>query len=105
LYYFLIFHIFYRNLFARLRSPDQAVYIQLLSSSWVIVFYPITMSRTYHRALRWAIGNDKEWEEHAEGICTVLYLRNLSENVTMAAFLGWVSREGLEGARVAFGGA
>lgn len=91
LYFFLVYHVFYRNLFARLRSPDQAVYIQLLSSSWVVVFYPIMMSRTYHGVLKWAVGYDREWEEHAEGICTLLYLRNLSENVTMAAFLGWVS--------------
>lgn len=90
-YYFLVYHIFYRNLFARLRSPDQAVYIQLLSSSWVVLFYPLQMTRTWHRGLQWAIGYDKEWEDHAEGICSILYLRNLSENVTMVGFLGWLT--------------
>lgn len=63
-----VYQIFYRNLFARLRSPDQALYIQLLSSSWVVVWYPISMSRTFHRILKWTIGFDKEWEEYAEGV-------------------------------------
>ncbi|KAI5481736.1 hypothetical protein MNV49_000013 [Pseudohyphozyma bogoriensis] len=90
-YYFLVYMIFYRNLFARLRSPDQALYIQILSSSWVIIWYPINMSKTFHRLLVWAVGYNKEWEEHAEGICTLLYLRNLAENVTMVAFLGWLT--------------
>ena len=96
-----VYHIFYRNLFARLRSPDQAIFIQLLSSSFVIFWYPLSMSKTFHRLQTWAFGFDKEWEEYAEGVgtselgdtpetseeancslCTVLYLRNLSENVT-----------------------
>ncbi|KAL8293646.1 hypothetical protein RQP46_000347 [Phenoliferia psychrophenolica] len=90
-YYFLVYHVFYRNLFARLRSPDQALYIQLLSSSWVIIWYPVSMSRTFHRFLRWAVGFEKDWDEYADNIGTMLYLRNLSENVTMAAFLGWLT--------------
>ncbi|KAM0789179.1 hypothetical protein ACM66B_000027 [Microbotryomycetes sp. NB124-2] len=90
-YYFLVYHIFYRNLFARLRSPDQAFWIQLLSSSFVIVWYPMSMSKSFHRLLVWVFGVDKDWEEYAESVGTMLYLRNLSENVTMAAFLGWLT--------------
>ncbi|KAK4057154.1 hypothetical protein OIO90_001649 [Microbotryomycetes sp. JL221] len=90
-YYFLVYHIFYRNLFARLRSPDQAFWIQLLSSSFVIVWYPLSMSRRFHRFLIWAFDVDKDWEEYAESVGTMLYLRNLSENVTMVAFLGWLT--------------
>lgn len=98
-----VYHVFYRNLFARLRSPDQAIFIQLLSSSFVIFWYPISMSKTFHRLLKWAVGYEGEWEEYAEGVgirewgrarlktrvltswlyfMAVLYLRNLSENVT-----------------------
>lgn len=90
-YYFLTYFIFYRNLFARLRSPDQALTIQLLSSSWVVIWYPISMSRPFHRFLQWAVNFDKEWDEYAENVCTMLYLRNLAENVTMVAFLGWLT--------------
>ncbi|GAA5919976.1 hypothetical protein JCM1841_004408 [Sporobolomyces salmonicolor] len=90
-YYFLVYHVFYRNLFARLRSPDQAAWIQLLSSSFVIVWYPLSMSRTFHRMLKWSTGMPMEWPEYAHNVGSMLYLRNASENVTMVAFLGWLS--------------
>lgn len=80
----------------------EALTIQLLSSSWVVIWYPISMSRPFHRFLQWAVNFDKEWDEYAENVCTsepssfqaghcpsktspsslVLYLRNLAENVT-----------------------
>ncbi|GAA6032628.1 hypothetical protein JCM8097_004850 [Rhodosporidiobolus ruineniae] len=90
-YFFLLYFAFYRNLFARLRSPDQAVWITLLSSSVVIVVYPISMSRTCWRVLRWAVGMDLEYEDYLAEKGRELYLRNLSEVVTMIAFLGWLS--------------
>ena len=47
-FYFMIYFIFYRNLFARLRSFDQFALIQLLSSTWVCLWYPIsTVSYTH----------------------------------------------------------
>ncbi|KAK4051441.1 hypothetical protein OIV83_002925 [Microbotryomycetes sp. JL201] len=73
-YYFLVYHIFYRNLFARLRSPDQAFWIQLLSSSFVIFWYPLSMSKTFHRLLVWAFGVDKDWEEYAESLTAIASL-------------------------------
>ncbi|GAA5972749.1 hypothetical protein JCM8115_002267 [Rhodotorula mucilaginosa] len=90
-YYFLLYYVFYRTLFARLRSPDQAVYITLLSSVLVVAWYPISMSKTCWRILRRTVGVEPEWEEYAANRGTELYIRNLSENVTMIAFLGWVS--------------
>ncbi|GAA5897785.1 uncharacterized protein JCM6883_000818 [Sporobolomyces salmoneus] len=87
----LTYHVFYRNLFARLRSPDQAAYITLLSSSFVILWYPLSMSKTFHRLLRWTVGTSMEWPEYSHSVATMFYLRNLSENVTMVAFLGWVT--------------
>lgn len=33
----------------------------------------------------------KSWEEYVEGVGLAFYLRNLAQNVTMVAFLGWVS--------------
>ncbi|GAA5987753.1 hypothetical protein JCM10908_007199 [Rhodotorula pacifica] len=90
-YYFLLYYVFYRTLFARLRSPDQAVYITLLSSVLVVAWYPISMSKTCWRVMRRTVGVDVEWEEYAVNRGTELYIRNLSENVTMVAFLGWVT--------------
>ena len=112
-YYFLLYYVFYRTLFARLRSPDQAVYITLLSSVLVVAWYPISMSKTCWRILRRTVGVEPEWEEYAANRGTELYIRNLSENVTsgekiqlsehrrqfqaelglsaVIAFLGWVS--------------
>ncbi|GAA6004213.1 uncharacterized protein JCM10292_007293 [Rhodotorula paludigena] len=90
-YFFLVYYVFYRNLFARLRSPDQAAYITLLSSSFVVLWYPLSMSKTFWRVLRWTVGMDLDWQEYAEQKGQELYLRNLSENVTMIAFLGWLS--------------
>ncbi|SCV69809.1 BQ2448_1203 [Microbotryum intermedium] len=90
-YYYLVYGVFYRSLFARLRSPDQAVYIQLLSSSFVILWYPLSMCRPFHSLLKLVTGLTREYEEYAEDVGTMLYLRNLSENVTMAAFLGWLT--------------
>ncbi|GAA5900190.1 hypothetical protein JCM8208_002045 [Rhodotorula glutinis] len=90
-YFFLVYHVFYRNLFARLRSPDQAAYITLLSSSVVVVWYPLSMSKTVWRLLRWSTGLEQDWDEYAASKGEELYLRNLSESVTMIAFLGWLS--------------
>ncbi|BGP48888.1 hypothetical protein JCM10450v2_004767 [Rhodotorula kratochvilovae] len=90
-YFVLVYYVFYRNLFARLRSPDQAVYITLLSSSVVVLWYPVSMSRTFWRILRWGTGLELDWPEYAAQKGQELYLRNLSENVTMIAFLGWLS--------------
>lgn len=81
-YFFLVYHVFYRNLFARLRSPDQAAYITLLSSSVVIVWYPVSMSKTFWRLLRWGTGLELDWPEYAASKGEELYLRNLSEAVT-----------------------
>ncbi|KAH8920223.1 hypothetical protein BT69DRAFT_1352576 [Atractiella rhizophila] len=90
-YYFLVYFIFYRNLFARLRSPDQYLSIQLASSAWVIFFYPFSMTSLSYAALKLLVGYEKTLEQHREMMGQVLYLRNLSENVTMFSFLGWLT--------------
>ncbi|GEM07875.1 hypothetical protein Rt10032_c04g1892 [Rhodotorula toruloides] len=91
LYFFLVYHVFYRNLFARLRSPDQAAWITLLSSSFVIILYPISMSKSFYRLLNATVGTDVDYPDYVANKGTELYLRNLSENVTMIGFLGWLS--------------
>lgn len=74
-----------RTLFARLRKAEQFLYLQVLSSAWIIAFYPIYMSRTSYKLIKWLGGYDKSYEEHADAIAITLYVRNLSENVTMVA--------------------
>ncbi|PWZ02210.1 hypothetical protein BCV70DRAFT_198486 [Testicularia cyperi] len=90
-YYFLVYFIFYRNLFARLRSVDQFALIQLLSSFWVCIWYPFSMSGFCHRVVQYFNPSPRSWEEYVEGVGLAFYLRNLAQNTTMLAFLGWVS--------------
>ncbi|CEH17005.1 Major facilitator superfamily associated domain [Ceraceosorus bombacis] len=90
-YYFLVYFIFYRNLFARLRSFDQFALIQLLSSFWVCIWYPFSMTSLCHRITQYFNPNPRSWEEYVESVGLAFYLRNLAQNTTMLAFLGWVS--------------
>jgi len=91
LYFQLVYHVFYRTLFVRLRKAEQFLYLQVISSVWIITFYPVYMSKTMHRLLKWSVGYDKSYLEHTDTVATTLYVRNLSENVTMVAFLGWLT--------------
>ncbi|SNX84385.1 uncharacterized protein MEPE_03094 [Melanopsichium pennsylvanicum] len=90
-YYFLVYFIFYRNLFARLRSFDQFALVQLLSSLWVCIWYPLSMSSLCHRIVQYFNPSPRSWEEYVESVGLAFYLRNLAQNTTMLAFLGWVS--------------
>lgn len=90
-YYFLVYFIFYRNLFARLRSFDQFALVQLLSSFWVCIWYPLSMTSLFHRITQHFNPHPKSWEEYVESVGLAFYVRNLAQNTTMIAFLGWVS--------------
>lgn len=90
-FYFMVYFIFYRNLFARLRSFDQFALIQLLSSAWVCLWYPLTMSPLWLKFLNRFNSRQVPWEEHAEKISLFFYLRNIAQHTTMLAFLGWLS--------------
>ncbi|ORX38362.1 hypothetical protein BD324DRAFT_620547 [Kockovaella imperatae] len=91
LFFQLVYHIFYRNLFARLRSPSQFATVQLLSSISVVIIFPLQMTRLYHRALQIMIGYPATWEDHAENVASSFYCRGLAQNVTMLGFLGWLT--------------
>lgn len=90
-YYFLVYFIFYRNLFARLNSFDQFALIQLLSSFWVCIYYPFSMTTWCHKLISYFTHDPKSWEEYVESVGTSFYLRNLAQNTSMLAFLGWLS--------------
>ncbi|WVO14517.1 hypothetical protein L204_102152 [Cryptococcus depauperatus] len=91
LFFQLVYHIFYRNLFARLHSPSQFATVQLLSSLSTIFIFPVQMSHPWHRILQVVVGYPKSWEEHAESVAMGFFCRGLAQNVTMVGFLGWLS--------------
>ncbi|KAG2193652.1 hypothetical protein INT47_011673 [Mucor saturninus] len=91
LYFFMIYFIFYRNLFARLRSVDQFAIVQLASFLWVCIYYPIAMTTQVHGFLVKFIGVRLTYKEYREKIGRSFYLRNLAENTTMLGFLCWVN--------------
>ncbi|KAJ2980724.1 hypothetical protein NUW58_g6872 [Xylaria curta] len=51
LYFMLTYQTYVRALYARLRSPKQFIWLQALSSGFLIILTPLTMTETYHRAL------------------------------------------------------
>ncbi|CAG8556782.1 21635_t:CDS:2 [Cetraspora pellucida] len=65
LYFFMIYFIFYRNLFARLRDPDQYILIQAASSLW-------------------------DYDEYKKQCGRSFFIRNLAENATMIGFICWI---------------
>lgn len=91
LFFQLVYHVFYRNLFARLRSPSQFATVQLLSSFAVIVVFPLQMTRRWHRVLQLVVGASDSWGEHADSVAVGFYCRALAQNTTMVSFLGWLA--------------
>ncbi|KAI9023884.1 hypothetical protein CLU79DRAFT_748625 [Phycomyces nitens] len=91
LYFFMIYFIFYRNLFARLRSVDQFALVQLGSFLWVCIYYPLVITRHTHSLCVRMFGTTLTYEEYRDKIGRSFYLRNLAENTTMLGFLCWVN--------------
>ncbi|KAK4686249.1 hypothetical protein P7C73_g3888, partial [Tremellales sp. Uapishka_1] len=87
LFFQLVYHVFYRNLFARLRSPSQFATVQLISSISTIIIFPIQMTKLWHKGLQLVIGYPQPWEEHADTVAVGFYVRGLAQNVTMLGFL------------------
>ncbi|KAF0441644.1 transmembrane transporter [Gigaspora margarita] len=90
LYFFMIYFIFYRNLFARLRDPDQYILIQAASSLWVCIFYPLCMTQTVHKNLVCYIGLRKDYDDYKKQCGRSFFIRNLAENATMLGFICWI---------------
>jgi hypothetical protein len=86
----LTYQTYVRALYARLRSPYQFISLQALSSGFLILFTPLTMTQTYHRALC-MLGLTTQSYASYQKICTRnVFIRFLAENVSMLAFLGSV---------------
>lgn len=90
LYFCITYQTYVRALYARLRSPSQFAYLQLLSSSIVIIWQPLSMTRTVHAALVACQVNGQTYEEYKKFVGRSFWLRGLAENVSMLAWLGWV---------------
>ncbi|KAG5463549.1 MAG: hypothetical protein BJ554DRAFT_6583 [Olpidium bornovanus] len=89
-YFYTTYFVFYRTLFARLRSVDQFAYVQFASSLGVVVMYPAMMSRRC-----WALfgyfgcagGAGGGYKRYKRDIGRGFWLRNVAENATMMIFL------------------
>ncbi|KAI0197671.1 hypothetical protein F4808DRAFT_292033 [Astrocystis sublimbata] len=88
LYFMLTYQTYVRALYARLRSPKDFIWLQTLSSGFLIILTPLTMTKTYHRALT-MLGLTGQSYGSYQKICTRnVFIRFLAENVSMLAFLG-----------------
>ncbi|KAM0329358.1 hypothetical protein ACHAQA_004664 [Verticillium albo-atrum] len=90
LYFMLTYQTYVRALYARLRSPQQFVLLQVLSSSFLIILTPITMSPLWHRVSRALNFTDQSYASYQKVCTRNVFIRFLAENVSMAAFLGSV---------------
>ncbi|TQN67253.1 hypothetical protein CSHISOI_08206 [Colletotrichum shisoi] len=90
LYFMLTYQTYVRALYARLRSPEQFIYLQILSSSTLIILTPLTMSRLYHRITVALNLTDQSYASYQKVCTRNVFIRFLAENVSMAAFLGSV---------------
>ncbi|KAI1492772.1 hypothetical protein F5X96DRAFT_624822 [Biscogniauxia mediterranea] len=88
LYFMLTYQTYVRALYARLRSPSQFIWLQALSSGFLIVLTPLTMTQTYHRALS-VLGLTGQSYGAYQKICTRnVFIRSVAESASMLAFLG-----------------
>ncbi|KAI1328897.1 hypothetical protein F5Y16DRAFT_137161 [Xylariaceae sp. FL0255] len=88
LYFMLTYQTYVRALYARLRSPQQFILLQVLSSSFLIILTPLTMTKTWHRLLT-VLGFTTQSYGSYQKICTRnVFIRFLAENVSMLTFLG-----------------
>lgn len=90
LYFSITYQTYVRALYARLRSPSQFAYLQLLSSSIVIIWQPLSMTRSVHAAFVACQINGQTYEEYRKFVGRSFWVRGLAENVSMLAWLGWV---------------
>ncbi|KAH8800954.1 hypothetical protein F5882DRAFT_318110 [Hyaloscypha sp. PMI_1271] len=88
LYFSLTYQTYVRALYARLRSPSQFVYLQILSSSFLIILFPLTMSKPYHYVLTLLSINNQSLSAYQKFAARNIYIRSLAECVSMLAFLG-----------------
>ena len=86
----LTYQTYVRALYARLRSPSQFIWLQALSSGFLIVLTPLTMTRAYHRGLGLLGLTGLSYLSYQKVCVRNVFIRGLAENVSMLTFLGSV---------------
>ncbi|KAK4181045.1 hypothetical protein QBC36DRAFT_318890 [Triangularia setosa] len=90
LYFMLTYQTYVRALYARLRDPKQFMYLQILSSTGLIVVTPILMSRPVHWFLSVLGINGQSYGSYQKICIRNVFIRFMAENASMLAFLGSV---------------
>ncbi|EKD18185.1 uncharacterized protein L3040_007645 [Drepanopeziza brunnea f. sp. 'multigermtubi'] len=88
LYFLLTYQSYVRALYARLRSPQQFILLQVLSSSFLIILAPLTISKPFHYVLTILSINGQTLRAYQKFCARNIFLRSAAENVSMLAFLG-----------------
>lgn len=86
----LTYQTYVRALYARLRSPEQFVILQVLSSTSLVIVTPIMMTRLVHRILTVLSLNAQTYASYQKLQARNVFIRFLAENASMATFLGSV---------------
>ncbi|OAA55224.1 hypothetical protein SPI_08319 [Niveomyces insectorum RCEF 264] len=88
LYFMLTYQTYLRALYVRLRAPSQFVYLQVLSSTTLVLVTPLLMARGTHRLLA-ALGLNGQTYAAYQKVCVRnVFVRFVAQNTTMLAFLG-----------------
>lgn len=87
----LTYQTYVRALYARLRSPQQFIILQILSSTSLVIFTPLMMTRTFHRILTVVGLNGLSYGSYQKLQTRNVFIRFLAENASMATFLGSVA--------------
>lgn len=87
-YFNLTYQTYVRALYARLRSPEQFIYLQAISSSILIIFIPLTISRPFHYILTLLSINSQTLPAYQKFCARNVFIRGIAENVSMLTFIG-----------------
>lgn len=101
--------VFYRTLFARLRSPQDFILVQSLSTIGgpsalpsvrlsqrahlqrlalaVCIVFPFQMTSIFHRGMTFFLGYKKTLEEHRENVAITFHVRSIAQNVSIFLIL------------------
>ncbi|KAF4500013.1 hypothetical protein FAGAP_3816 [Fusarium agapanthi] len=88
LYFMLTYQMYVRALYARLRSPQQFITLQILSSTGLVVITPIMMTSSVYKLLTILGLNSQSFGSYQKLQTRNVFIRFLAENVSMVAFLG-----------------
>ncbi|KAI5781766.1 hypothetical protein DFH27DRAFT_529116 [Peziza echinospora] len=90
LFFALTYQTFVRALYARLRSPQQFLVLQLASTVGVVGWYLLSMCEWFHRLLVTTQLSSQTFVIYQRSLGRSFFLRGLAENISMLAWLGWV---------------